>query len=340
MLRTSLLILLLSSVAHAAPSIVSVSGTFSGQADDDTANVITIDGTNFGSKSPAAPLVWATFDGASTSPTTLGRITEWTEVQNLSTTTANQPTNSSFAVIGTWNSGASQRSFSFSISDATGWDTLYTYGRRFMSQAYTSNQKFWRAWPNTGSTGTCNFVASTDSDGVALNECDSSNGDRFDTVDLASGTWVIHEAEWTQAGIWRFYENGTTEQSIDSVVNDDVMKSVRMLDNFTDSAHAPADGSTVYMDDLYADDTRARIILGNASTLASSTQREIQIPKTWGATQATAYFHQGAFASEATAYVFIVDPDGSASDGFEITIGAAAASSVPKGTIPIAVVPM
>ena len=46
-------------VCHASPSISNISGTFS------SGQLITITGSDFGTKSPAAPLVWDTFESGS-----------------------------------------------------------------------------------------------------------------------------------------------------------------------------------------------------------------------------------------------------------------------------------
>ena len=76
-----------------------------------------------------------------------------------------------------------------------------------------------------------------------------------------------------------------------------------------------------YFADLYLDYSRARIILGNKNTLNSSTVREVQIPTGWTTNSITARVNQGTFNNGATAYLFVVDPDGNASSGLPVTIG-------------------
>src|SRR5574343_1607823 len=53
---------------NAAPAISSISGSIS------HGSSITINGTGFGVKSPAAPYIWANFDDGSSQPSSLGQI--------------------------------------------------------------------------------------------------------------------------------------------------------------------------------------------------------------------------------------------------------------------------
>lgn len=61
------------------------------------------------------------------------------------------------------------------------------------------------------------------------------------------------------------------------------------------------------------------IEIGNASTWAACTHREIQIPTAWTTDEITATINQGSLP-DGTAYLFVVDADGVASDGYEITL--------------------
>ncbi len=80
-------------------------------------------------------------------------------------------------------------------------------------------------------------------------------------------------------------------------------------------------GST-YWNDLYLDHTRARVEIGNAATRATCTQIEIQIPVTWTTSQITISVNQGAFASNASVWLYVVDSSGVVSaDGEPIQFG-------------------
>lgn len=88
--------------------------------------------------------------------------------------------------------------------------------------------------------------------------------------------------------------------------------------NLEDGVTRDAD---IYIDDIYISDTRARVEIGDASTWAACTHREIQIPTAWSDTSITATVNQGSFADSTTVYVYVIDDDGDASGGYEITVG-------------------
>lgn len=76
----------------------------------------------------------------------------------------------------------------------------------------------------------------------------------------------------------------------------------------------------VYFDDIYITPTFARIEIGNASTYAACTHREIQIPTAWTATSVTVTANTGSFTDAETVYLFVIDADGTASPGQLVTI--------------------
>lgn len=74
-----------------------------------------------------------------------------------------------------------------------------------------------------------------------------------------------------------------------------------------------------YYTDCYVDTTSQRVILGNSSTLnSSSTIREIQVPTAWADTSITVTVNRGVFADDDPVFVFVVDAVNVASDGFLI----------------------
>jgi len=75
-------------------------------------------------------------------------------------------------------------------------------------------------------------------------------------------------------------------------------------------------------DDIYVDYTYARVELGNASTWAACTRKEIQIPRQWSASQITIDVNQGSFSAGTQAYLYVVDANGSVNaTGYPIKIG-------------------
>ncbi|MBL0732246.1 MAG: hypothetical protein JJW03_05265 [Desulfosarcina sp.] len=90
----------------------------------------------------------------------------------------------------------------------------------------------------------------------------------------------------------------------------------------------PDKSVNIFIDDVYVDNTRARVEIGNAATWSACTHREIQIPVTWSTTEITATINQGSFSSVNGKYLFIIDADGIASDGYKIQLQTATISSI------------
>lgn len=66
----------------------------------------------------------------------------------------------------------------------------------------------------------------------------------------------------------------------------------------------------------------ARVEIGNASTWAACTHREVQLPTAWSTTEIT-YTEQQGSLPDGTAYLYIVDENGDVNaSGYEITLGA------------------
>ncbi len=76
--------------------------------------------------------------------------------------------------------------------------------------------------------------------------------------------------------------------------------------------------SRTYYDDVYIDDTLARIEIGDNAVFADCTHREIQIPSAWSNTEVTVTINQGTFTPAETAYLFVIDSNGDPSDGYEV----------------------
>ena len=73
----------------------------------------------------------------------------------------------------------------------------------------------------------------------------------------------------------------------------------------------------VHFDDLYADNTWARVEVGNASTHNACTVREMQPPTAWSATSITiGDFNQGAFALDDPVYFYVTDSAGNTSPAY------------------------
>lgn len=329
----SLTLLFLTPLLFAGPVVNSASGSLT------RGSTIVITGLGFGTKSPAAPILWADFEQGSTHPTTMGQRSTWDGNDNFSTSSVNQISGSVYNVVGTWDSGAAKRSFSFLLNKTT-WTKVYMYDKRYFTYGPGANQKFWRLWP---SSGTNDFLAvySTNSGHNCGNEQEPSGSGvigGFQGTDYTAGVWQTEEFHWSHSGegtglntdgspgasdgVWKYLRNGTTVQHRENVNNYfSNHRELRVADNFTDTAAAFPDGEKVYMDDIYVDDTYSRVMIGNAPTFLASTQRTPCIPTAWSDTSISC----AASGSMTSGYVFVIDASDMASNGFQagitITIG-------------------
>ena len=82
-------------------------------------------------------------------------------------------------------------------------------------------------------------------------------------------------------------------------------------------------GLVVYMDDIYLDSTQARVEICNESEWNESRVRhcEIQIPVAWSDMQINFTVNQGSFKPGEQAYLFVIDANGTASEGYPVTFG-------------------
>jgi hypothetical protein len=86
------------------------------------------------------------------------------------------------------------------------------------------------------------------------------------------------------------------------------------------------DSQQTWLDDLYVQvGTQARVELCDRPSWSSCTFREIQQPTSWADGRITVKLNRGGFKPGDTAYLFVVDGNGVASGGTQLTIGGTAA---------------
>lgn len=90
--------------------------------------------------------------------------------------------------------------------------------------------------------------------------------------------------------------------------------------------------SKVWMDDVYIQNTRARVEIGNNVNWDSCTHREIQVPQSWSSSHIAISVNSGTFRTGDKLFLFVIDQNGETnSQGFPITMG--------EGTTQVAVDP-
>lgn len=310
----------------ADPVITGVSGALKQEA------TITITGSGFGQKDPAPPLIWADFEDGTMNPSKLGQRKSWSAPASSSRfvlTTSNQTPNSHYSVVGNYTPLI--RSFSFEVSKGPedgGWTRIYNYQKRFYDFDATGNQQFWRL--SSGESSAAVFVG-----GWLIGEgrCYSTGegymgGMRgsYQGTPYEKDQWLTEEFIWQfeggtgrnldgtrgpgGTGMWDYTRNGRRVQHRENVYNGAIHPSRLVTDNYIAAEAPPPPGSKVFMDDIYIDDTYARVIVGNAPTLGRSNVREIQIPSAWSDTSITVTVNQGSFSDLEHVYLYVFDMNG------------------------------
>lgn len=337
-------------VANAAPAISSINGSIS------HGSSITINGTGFGVKSPAAPYLWANFDDGSSQPSSLGQIRSWT-VNNFTPTAGVGVRNTAGMQSYLWNYQESNFSATMGTKPSGfGWNDIgsswyvFRKGKRNwpVVDMNWKNIRFWYSGGSfTQSIGNGNVV--DEGSGSASYMCAwqstlSAKCKDSITVDQARG---YSDARWnTEQFIGRVQSAaGQTDGFYEYIVNGRRAIQLPYFDynqkNFIMAQGTPGEawfvhdqsandpdppsGARTWWDDIYVDRTWARVMLSNSSTWGTASSGplyEIQIPTAWSNTSITVQINIGEFSNGATAYLYVVDANGDANaPGFPVTIG-------------------
>lgn len=144
--------------------------------------------------------------------------------------------------------------------------------------------------------------------------------------------------DYDKASGWHFYQfaikqdavNGSCLIWIDGqqVANETAMETfetgevVRSLTLGWYMGNNVGDGTaSMYYDDIYIDNSWARVEMGDNAVYANCTHREIQPALTWTPTGITGTLNIGSFQVGDTVYFFVIDENGVPSDGYAVVIG-------------------
>lgn len=91
----------------------------------------------------------------------------------------------------------------------------------------------------------------------------------------------------------------------------------------------------IYHDDVYFDQTPARVELGQGSStvFGNRGKSEIQLPTAWSSTSITVSKNAGAFSNGTSVKVFVVDSNNDASNAYPITLGSTTPSDQTPPTL-------
>lgn len=340
MKRLFILILLLASPLSlwAASEITSISGSVAhGES-------VTISGSGFGSKSPAAPLLWETFDGG-------------TNGESVSGGGWNSYTGGGARYNNTQPYSGSLSAYNYTeYGDRKGFNTSYYVLPNPSDQLYVSCMfrhdgtiynadrvpKNWRInTPGNHYSGPGEFALS---DGYLyyysgdtpywVNLDDNGTGRFFTSPEYGSSTWTRHEGYirysdppgasngymWAAVGTQQktFADRDNRPEGWSYQAGEYLLGLMHDHGN-----HQVGDYHHMWVDDLYIDNTMARVEIGNSSTWATCKVKVIQIPHTsWGDTSIQITINRGSFGETAEAWLYVVAADGTVSDNDTGTAGA------------------
>lgn len=337
--------------ATAAPAITAASGTFNHKSS------VTITGSGFGVKSPAAPVVWDDASGGSI-------LSKWSDAwpnQNPSFNTIYRPPQRGIGLphahITRYIAGAH---YGFGGADA-GYNVMFWRNRTISSYpAYTYMSWYQRvddAWvfqnnltpdtdnnfkvsafsvccspyelPNNwyveynarpisrSSTPTWHLVDDAeDQPQESLQDPDVNRHGWFwnRAVNPMSGVWskIEQEVKYSRQsdGYIRLWENGVLK--INYAGPTDRYAGNTRSEGIGGYARSRSTNNWRYFADVYLDYTRARVVLANNPSLSLATIIEPQIPTNWSGTSIGISVNLGRLTTGQTAYLFVIDPAGTA----------------------------
>jgi hypothetical protein len=335
----SSILLLSTTSAYAAPSISNITGTVS------TGQSVTVSGSGFGTKAMAPPVIFDTVDNQSSysglsngasvpygGSYPWGDNTDGTGNMLFSTTEGRNGSKCYKGLNTSWKATVGNVTFSNpsqQIYASWWWKTDTAAYNSSISQS----SKFIRLG---SSTDISNLTFSWTEEAAYVY---STNGGGYGSQ--TGNLW----ASWLgKVNSWDFYEvsidwaNKTYTLKINNQVSKQQSWSGITPFNFDYIWKIGWDGGgtnpiflTSWLDDIYVDRTFSRVMIGNASTYSACTHFEMQPPTTWNANgqSITANVNQGSFANGTTAYLYVVDSAGTASNGQQITFGSGTTTTLP-----------
>jgi len=331
--------------AQGLPSINSVSGNIinGGSA--------TVTGLGFGIKSPAAPILWENFewgfdgDFISTSPEHTYTYSLNNGCPEIDTSQKyGQGTRSAFDEL--WESGDEStefRPFYYTFNPSTKIYLSY-YGRWGHSAGTPSIYGFWKTARLVGeggvystppSSGTTYFPSNGDHVYYFENGDGLQYGWKYDIGDMPKDVWhrlenyFVASTPGSADGLAQFWHN-LVKQNLKANWDTGVMTrnaaTTGGIFRFN-SGHMWVNAELnkhfyIWVDDLYIDNTQARVEIGNNAVWENCTKREIQIPTAWSDGSITFTANQGSFQAGNTVYLYIVDQNGEINiSGYPVVIG-------------------
>jgi hypothetical protein len=342
-----------SQYGYASPAITGASGTAS------QGSTLTLTGSGFGTKPTAAPFYFNDFEAATVGQTALqaGLDDEGNDGQGLPYVRSDR---------------ALSGSKSLRMDYLTNKDSMFPRigkGGLNSNEVYVS---VWTYWTHTAGSGGSPFIfklvrgganpsysgvpkfyetirPGLDGivDGTDRGSVNSSNVSTYsDNITLGQNAGGWHRSEYyfklSDPGV----ANGQFFTWVDGKLNANLNGVVSRLSGNGSNINyvmSPFDGIDsygltnsyqVWADDFYVDTTRARVEIGDGSTLATSTKRTVLPATQWSASSVTVKANVGLFSSGSKAYLYVFDPSGNVnSAGYPVTIGTSAGGGTTTASV-------
>jgi len=342
----------------AAPAISGASGTFDHKAS------VTISGSSFGTKSTAAPLVWDDASGTSFSSKWDGAWPNNNSAYNTTYRATMRGINPPHSRVGKyiagghgdsaganggynvafWKNVPASVSYVYAswyqrVDDAWvfgGDNNLKTFAYSNCCSPYEMPNNWYLAYgpPNPSSkTSGAGWIINDDGGSLGNPDINGHNAWWGGAVNPMAGQWskveVAIKVSSGSDGYVKVWENGTQEVGY-AGPTDKYPGTSRTIGIGGYARIYGQPNNWRYFADAYVDTSLARVVLANKATLSTATVIENQIPTSWSAGSVTASVNLGKFTAGQTAYLIVVDPSGSASPGFAVTVGGSASQKTPK----------
>lgn len=326
---------LIPNIAFGAPSISGINGTVSDRQS------VTISGSDFGLKEQAGPLIWETFDSG-TNGQALGGWNGWVGYSGNGGTLSDYSPYSGGLCAYNRTTGPSaedpvSQEFNTSYKTFTASDVVYySYVSRMVQSGDVygvyKNGRI-NASPNTyngpGSIAISDgYILWTPGDYAVYPDNRYFDGLRSSdwhrhqifklnsTPGVADGEVQLFVEDGTVGCQEKLYQNVITRELGYSFQQDSVLLGLMFANTRNDGDFR------MYVDDVYVDNTRARVEICDASTWASRTKCDIQIPNEWSGAEITFNVNIPGFIESSESYLYVVDENGEVNtNGFPVVIG-------------------
>jgi len=327
-------VLWLAESGSAAPVIVSVNGALGDK------QTLVIRGIDFGNKNPAHPYLYAGFD-SDLKPSRLSRQKKWSAVENMEwcpNGRSGQPCARSKAGTIRWKMRADWDAWTKEGQE------VYVFKQQKMNFIITSdtqNWKIWRMWPTPMNYP--NIYAASNNGRVFVENVGPESGFWADfspkSTDWMSSEIIFKASSAPNAkdGVCIIAYNGIPVAQGSVLTRSDEAPAYMTQNYLVHGVPAnlelwnpPWSGdNAMWVDDVYADTSWARVMLANGPTPVGSTHWEIQVPLQWSDKRIAVQSNSGNFSNGEQAFLYVFDSNGISNfQGYPVTIGRSVAKNL------------